>query len=164
MFKWIKWGLCFIMGALLLGLTCLIGIMHWANQQVATVTLDNGQVYTYHEYGADTSYRIGDVNVYSATLQQILDVLGSDDAIPSAAGEIVDAKQAAYVGATALNQVFSVWTWNNQTAVCFNETANVWIAHGMLEDRLSDDKLGVVVLDAFTGEVLAAELMKPNIN
>lgn len=118
------------------------------------IKLQNGEVYEYfrHEHGTNLDLR--DVEVENASRSQILALLKPCEPPVADYGQIKTAEMAAYYGASALDSHFATWTMVNTVGVVHNPRADLWIVHGMLQDRNNPGTAYAVALDAQTGKVL----------
>jgi hypothetical protein len=132
----------------------------WVPTDEGQITLDNGNVYTYWpDDDIDSDYTVNGVNLYQASKEELAEALTDEIPAYTASGEITTSEQAAFCGATVLELAYEEWTQTSLIHLDYNEDTDVWLVHGLLEDRTSPViPLGVVALDGSTGEVIAIGL------
>ncbi len=131
------------------------------------ITLDSGNQYTYFPYDGESDIHIsvGGLNLYNASRKQLCEALTDEAPEYTASAPISTSQQAAICGATVLELAYEEWTQANLLALDYNEDTGVWLIHGLQEDRTSPViPLGVVALDASTGEIIAIGLMHTDCN
>lgn len=143
----------------------IIGVSLYIRKSVApssAIVLNNGKSYIYFEYPSEHQCWVNGIDFMNDSISQIRSVLDTDVHPTFVSGTVSSAEQAAYFGASALDEVFEEWTEVNEVGVCHNRIANVWVIHGLLKDRYSHTDIGIVVLDAVTGDVIGATLYLPS--
>jgi hypothetical protein len=65
-----------------------------------------------------------------------------------------NAMDAAQIGASILDKEYEEWSESKTVVAHFNKLANAWIIHGQLPNRYSTGNIGVIAIEASTGEVL----------
>jgi hypothetical protein len=130
-----------------------ITFMACACSAKATIITDSNREYSFEEYGPET----GDLYLSCGSFYSVnADTLRSysektySEHVPVPA----DAREAAQTGASILDIEYDNWSEAKSVLVHFNKEANAWIVHGQLTDRYSDDSIGVIAIEAATGEVL----------
>lgn len=124
-----------------------------------SLVIVDGQTYSLLEYSSDASYRTNDRSLKTGSKQKILKDLNSDDTLCLFDAPL-SVEGAGKYGISILNKVFPVWTFDNHVCVYFNLDENIWLVHGQVEDRYSDDNFGIVMFEATTGKVLDIDLVK----
>ena len=104
--------------------------------------------YTKHNY----SIYIDAVNFQDATEDEIRNI--STKPYDGKPVPVKNAKEAAKAGADILDQHYKSWSKTGTVAVSYNNVAGAWIIHGQMNRQSEANGIGVVVIDAETGEVL----------
>ena len=154
-----KWWIFAAVGILAL----LAASAFWFVQALQSVrsydsfTLEDGTVFRYFEYAADDpSVEMGGVAIRTASRERLIAAFGAADPEISGAEDAVStAEQAARLGAAAMGKHLENWTYDGHMGVMRNEAADVWVVHGQLRDQSSSGRIGVAVMDAASGKVIA---------
>ena len=157
-----KFWLIALLGFVIVCIVIVFLLSRNFSTQNPAITLNNGKSYNYFEYPSEKKYWVNGIDLTSAPLTQVLRILDDDLHPMLASGTITSAEQAAYYGASILDEVFKEWTQVDEVGVFHNKTARVWVVHGVLKDRYSHANVGVIVLDATTGEVIGVTLNHPS--
>jgi len=118
-----------------------------------TIITDSNHEYSFEEINDETGdFDLSCGSLYTVdaeTLRSYSEVAYKEN-VPAPA----NAKEAAQTGASILDTEYDNWSESKSVLVHFNKEANAWIVHGQLPDRYSAGKVGVIAIEAETGEVL----------
>ena len=114
----------------------------------------NGESYHYFVHSPQDGYDFLGAQAHTASFEQITNRLDTDHIQIPDCGAISSARAAAYYGAIALQWRTPNWNSSDMIGLVYNETANLWLVHGLFQDRNDPGEAWTVALDAETGKVL----------
>ena len=114
----------------------------------------DGKSYHYFMHSPQDGFNFKGIEAHTASLEQIMIRLDTENINIPDYGSIYSARAAAYYGATALAQWTPHWNSSDRIGIVYNETAGYWLVHGLFQDRNDPGEAWAVVLDAETGKVL----------
>ena len=126
------------------------------------IRLNDRKCYSFSEQSPLDKCELNGVPAKTASLSQITSKLEPCELDIPDCGQISAAIEAAYYGASALSRRTPNWTSHESIHVVHNETANVWIVHGLFKDRNDPGEAWAVALDAETGKVLGFAEVSPS--
>ncbi len=68
-------------------------------------------------------------------------------------------KVALEYGITVLNDFFPTWTYDNQVRLIMDDDQGIWCIYGQVEDQDPFQRVGSVMFDSITGEVLRIDFL-----